>query len=133
MTGKDCWHLCLAHRDILKRPSVGGAHLAAFWGVVIPLIVIILAQFGFIIPHAPANLLSLIQDLAGMALLIGSVYLLVRRMGCADAEGPPRTLLPMILMLVILVSGFLAEGARLSILRRPMGLPGRRPWDGFFP
>ena len=56
------WHglktALLAQRDILKRPSVGGAHLAAFWGVVIPLIVIILAQFGFIIPHAPANLLS---------------------------------------------------------------------------
>ena len=107
----------LAQREILKRPSVGGPHLAAFWGVVIPLIVIILAQFGFIIPHAPANLLSLIQDLAGMALLIGTLLLLIRRSRSADAEGPSRTVLPMILMLVILVSGFLAEGVRLNILQ----------------
>ena len=121
----------LAHRGILRRPSVGGAHLAAFWGVVIPLIVIVLVQFGFIIPHAPANLLSLIQDLAGIALLIGTLLLLVRRMGCADTEGPSRTLLPMILMLVILVSGFLAEGARLSILRAD-GFAWPSPMGWFF-
>ena len=54
----------LAHRGILNRPSVGEAHLAAFWGVIIPLLVIIFAQFGFIIPQAPAKLLHLIQDLA---------------------------------------------------------------------
>ena len=107
----------ITQRDILKRPSVGGAHLAVFWGVVIPLIVIILAQFGFTIPNAPANLLSLVQDLAGIGLLIGTLYLLVRRLGRRDADGPLRTLLPMLLMLLILCSGFLAEGARLSILQ----------------
>jgi Fe-S oxidoreductase/nitrate reductase gamma subunit len=107
----------LAHRGILNRPSVGEAHLAAFWGVIIPLLVIIFAQFGFIIPQAPAKLLHLIQDLAGIALLIGILFLLVRRMGNKDAEGPTRTMLPMVLLLVIVVSGFMAEGARLSILR----------------
>jgi Fe-S oxidoreductase/nitrate reductase gamma subunit len=121
----------LAHRSILSRPSVGSAHLAAFWGVVIPLIVIILVQFGFIIPHAPANVLSLIQDLAGIALLIGILVLLVRRLGYADSGGPTRTLLPMILMLVILVSGFLAEGARLSILRAD-GFTWQSPMGWFF-
>ena len=34
----------LGHGKILKRSTVGGAHLAAFWGVVIPLMVIILAH-----------------------------------------------------------------------------------------
>ena len=121
----------IAHRGILSRPSVGGAHLAAFWGVVIPLIVIILAQFGFIIPYAPANLLSLIQDLAGIALLIGTLVLLIRRMGYTDADGPSRTMLPMILMLVILISGFLAEGARLSILKAD-GFAWQSPMGWFF-
>ena len=107
----------IAHRDILRRPSVGGAHLAAFWGVVIPLIVIILAQFGFVIPQAPAKLLHLVQDLAGIALLIGTLFLLVRRLGSTDAEGPTRTMVPTVLLLVILFSGFMAEGTRLSILR----------------
>ncbi|MGD9016547.1 MAG: hypothetical protein PVH30_04125, partial [Desulfobacterales bacterium] len=98
----------LGHGDILKRPWVGGAHLGAFWGVMIPLTVIILAQFGFVIPHAPANFLSLVQDLAGLVLLIGTAMLLIRRIGEPNAEGPSRTLLPMVLLMVILVSGFLA-------------------------
>jgi Fe-S oxidoreductase/nitrate reductase gamma subunit len=113
----------LGHRDILKRPWVGGAHLGAFWGVMIPLTVIILAQFGFVIPHAPANFLSLVQDLAGLALLIGTAVLLIRRIGGPNAVGPSRTLLPMVLLMVILVSGFLAAGARLSILGT-----GEFPW-----
>lgn len=106
----------LAHREIRKRASVGSAHLMAFWGVVIPLIVIILAQFGFIIPNAPAGFLSLIQDLAGLALLIGTLLLLIRRMKMKDDEGPSRTLSPMIIMLIILISGFFAEGTRLNIV-----------------
>ena len=110
------WSALVAQRDILKRPAVGRGHLAVFWGVIIPLGVIILAQFGFILPLTVAHLLSLIQDLAGLALLLGTVFLLLRRIGRSDVDGPPRTLLPMILLLVILVSGFLAEGARLSIL-----------------
>ncbi len=106
----------LAHRGILKRQSVGRAHLAIFWGVMIPLMVIILAQFGVIIPQAPAHLLSLVQDLAGLALLIGCLFLLLRRFQSTEQYGPPRTLLPMFLLLVIILSGFLAAGARLSIL-----------------
>ncbi len=121
----------LLHRGILRRPSVGGAHLAAFWGVLIPLIVIILVQFGFIIPQAPAKLLSLVQDLAGIALLIGTLFLLFRRLGSTDAEGPSRTMVPMVLLLVILVSGFMAEGTRLSILRAD-GVPWASPMGWFF-
>ncbi len=109
----------LGQRTILRRPSVGGAHMAAFWGVILPLAVIILAQFGFIIPQVPAAVLSLVQDIAGLALLVGTLYLLVRRLGQSDPDGPPRTLLPMVVMLVILVSGFLAAGARLHILDTP--------------
>jgi Fe-S oxidoreductase/nitrate reductase gamma subunit len=106
----------LAHRGILERPAVGLGHLAAFWGVVIPLFVIIVAQFGFTIPNVPARLLSLIQDLAGAALLVGTAYLLKRRIGLDETGGPSRTLLPLILLLVIVISGFLAAGARMSIL-----------------
>ncbi|MEJ2153698.1 MAG: heterodisulfide reductase-related iron-sulfur binding cluster [Desulfobacteraceae bacterium] len=117
----------LGHGSILRRPDVGGAHLAVFWGVVLPLAVIILAQFGFIIPKAPAALLSFVQDLAGVALLIGTLYLLIRRMGRTETVGPRGTLLPMVLMLIILVSGFLAEGARLSIVA-PDGFPMTSPF-----
>lgn len=119
------------HREILKRPFVGGAHVAALWGVVIPLIVIIAAQFGFIIPQAPADLLSLVQDVAGIALLIGILYLMFRRIGSADSQGPARTLLPMVLLLVIVLSGFLAAGARMSILQTT-AMPWQSPAGWLF-
>jgi Fe-S oxidoreductase/nitrate reductase gamma subunit len=119
------------HREILKRPFVGGAHMAALWGVVIPLIVIIAAQFGFIIPQAPADLLSLVQDVAGIALLIGILYLMFRRIGSADSQGPARTLLPMVLLLVIVLSGFLAAGARMSILQTT-AMPWQSPVGWLF-
>ncbi len=104
------------HREIFKRPNVGWAHLAVFWGVVLPMIIAILAQMGFTIPKFPAALLSVTQDLAGVALIAGSLFLLLRRMGIREAGGPLRTRLPMILLLIIGFSGFLSEGARLSLV-----------------
>ena len=121
----------LKHRDLLKRPSVGTAHLAAFWGVVIPLVVIIAAQFGFIIPQAPADLLSLIQDVAGIVLLTGVLYFMFRRLASAESEGPSRTLAPMVLLLVIVLSGFLAEGARMRILQTT-AIPWQSPAGWLF-
>jgi len=120
-----------SHSDILKRPQVGWAHLGVFWGVVLPLAVILLAQLGFTIPALPAGLLSLTQDLAGIALLTGILYLLVRRLRMADAPGPARTLLPMAMLLVILLTGFFAEGARLQILEASI-FPWTSPVGWFF-
>lgn len=110
------WTYLSGHRDILRRPSVGMAHLAAFWGVILPLALILLAQFGGAIPGVPARLLSVIQDLTGAVLLAGVIYFLIRRMGLREADGPRGTLFPAALLLIIVVSGFLAEGARLNLL-----------------
>jgi Fe-S oxidoreductase/nitrate reductase gamma subunit len=112
------------HREIFRRPDVGWAHLAVFWGVVLPMIIIVLAQLGFAIPKFPAAILSIIQDLAGVALIAGSLFLLLRRAGIREAGGPVRTRLPMILLLVIGFSGFLAAGARISL-----GAEGSMPWS----
>lgn len=105
------------HRDIRQRFWVGSAHWILFWGMLLPLVVIILAQFGFTIPHAPARILSLLQDLAGGTMLIGTVLLFIRRLKAIDPQGPSRTFAPLLMLLIILTTGFLAEGARLSILR----------------
>lgn len=120
----------IGHSTILRRPDVGKGHLAVFWGVIIPLAVVILIQFGLTIPKTPAALLSLVQDLAGLALLIGTIYLIKRRLGQTETTGPRGTLLPMVIMLVILVSGFLAEGARLSIIK-PESFPLTSPFGWF--
>lgn len=103
------------HAEILKRPNVGLAHMAVFWGFVLPMTVIILAQFGFSIPNAPALILSLLQEAAGIVMLAGTFYLFFRRIQSGESEGPKRTIIPMFIMLVILVSGFLAEASRIRI------------------
>ena len=105
----------LDHGKILKNRQPGRAHLMVFWGFLVPLFVIILAQFNFNLPPIPARILSLLADILGMAFLGGGLFFLVRRMKSTDPLGPKRALLPLFILLIILITGFLAEGARLSI------------------
>lgn len=148
------WKLLLntliTHSDIRKRPVVGLAHLAILWGFILPLGVALIAQFGYALQTAPARMLSLLQETAGILMLAGTIYLLKRRIlihrnrtgkstepettgvkgvdttasayagksGTYQpdrANGPGRTILPMILLILILISGFLAEALRISI------------------
>jgi len=106
----------LQQREILRRPAVGVAHICVFWGVVLPMLVIIAAQFGFILPVRLSHILHLLQDILGLFMLLGTLYLLKRRLRLSSEQGPQRTVLLIGVLLTILVSGFLAEGARLGIL-----------------
>lgn len=108
-------HYLVKHTEIRKRPAVGTAHMAVFWGFFLPLAIIIAAQFGISIPDAPALVLSLLQDTIGIAMLAGILYLFFRRIQSGETDGPERTIIPMFILLIILVSGFLAEASRLSI------------------
>ena len=116
------WRDLLAYifkqREIARRPAVGAAHAAVFWGVVLPMIVIIAAQFGFVLPEALSRLLHLLQDAFGVILLAGTLYLLARRLKLSSSScpGPQRTTLLMGMLTIIAITGFLAEGARLKIL-----------------
>ena len=104
---KGLFKYILGHAKILKKPGPGRAHLMLFWGFTVPMIVIILAQLGFTIPIIPARLLSLLADLLGIALLAGTLFFLVKR---------KRSFVPLFLFLFILLTGFAAEGTRLSIV-----------------
>jgi Fe-S oxidoreductase/nitrate reductase gamma subunit len=106
----------LGQKKILKDWKPGVAHLMVFWGFVVPLLIIIAAHFGFIIPPIPARILSLLTDILGIALLVGTLFFLARRARSTGPRGPKRVVLPIILLLVISGTGFLAEGTRLSIV-----------------
>jgi Fe-S oxidoreductase/nitrate reductase gamma subunit len=111
----------LGHAKILKDPGPGRAHLMLFWGFTVPMIVIILAQFGFTIPIIPARMLSLLADLLGIAFLAGTLFFLLRRRtGERELKKP---WIPLFLFLAILLTGFAAEGTRLSILHPTF------PWE----
>jgi Fe-S oxidoreductase/nitrate reductase gamma subunit len=106
----------LGQKSILRDWKPGIAHLLVFWGFAVPLLIIILAHFGFTIPLVSARILSLLTDILGIALLAGTLFFAARRVRSTDSMAPKRTVFPLILLLIILGTGFLAEGTRLSIV-----------------
>ena len=106
----------VGHRQILRNPFSGTAHVLLFWGVVIPLLVIILSQFPLTMPKVPSQILSLVTDVLGIALLIGVLFFLIRRIRSRDPVKPKKALFPILVLLFVLLTGFLAEGTRLSIM-----------------
>ena len=113
------------HDKILQNRKAGWAHLFVFFGFLIPLVVIILSQFDFAMPVPVARLLSLLTELLGLAMLVGLVYFLLRRFGVAEPRAPKKTIFPVMVLLFIIVTGFLAEGTRLAIV--PAGFSWSSP------
>ena len=107
----------IGHSKIRRERWPGTAHMLLFWGFFITLILLLLSQFALIFPSHLAGTLSLIRDLAGMAMLTGTLYFLFRRIFNRGPGKPERSLLPLIILLAILITGFLAEGGRLAILQ----------------
>ncbi len=105
----------LGHKKILKNPVKGTLHLAAFWGCILPVVVIVFAQTCLTLPAVLASVLSLILDIVGIVFLTASVIFIIKRLSANDPSGPKKSLLPLFILFVILVTGFLAEGFRLSI------------------
>ena len=106
----------LTSGKILKRPLQGSAHVLVFWGVVLPALVVLASQFHPRLPETLSKLLSLFLDLLGLAMLCALVFMVARRWKKREEAGPKRTAIPALTLLGILFTGFLAEGARLSIL-----------------
>jgi len=104
------------HEKIMKNRYAGMAHLAIILGFLFQLTIVILAQFGFTPPHLPSRLLSLLTDLLGITMLIGVLFYLARRLKSTAPRTSKRTILPLVVLLLILITGFLAEGARLRIV-----------------
>lgn len=109
----------LLHRKILQNRASGLAHLFIFWGFFIPLIIVLIAQFRLVWTPLPARILSLALDLVGMLAVAGIVLLLGRHF---TSKNPHKkaSALHLWLLLAIFLSGFMAEGARLSITGPPI-------------
>ena len=110
----------LGHRKIAKRRAAGIAHLAIFLGVGGFLLIVVLAQLPITISAIAAGILSLGLDVIGIVMLAGTVFFIIRRIRSnrisSDGVTPQRALFPSIILLIILITGFLAEGTRISIV-----------------
>ncbi|MFC1839455.1 (Fe-S)-binding protein [Thermodesulfobacteriota bacterium] len=103
------------HKKILNNPVPGGLHLTVFWGFLLPLIIIILAQTCFTLPHFISSVLSFVLDITGVLFFAAVFVFLIRRIISNDPLGPKNSILPVLILLIVLITGFMAEGFRLSI------------------
>jgi Fe-S oxidoreductase/nitrate reductase gamma subunit len=110
----------IGQQQILKRRYAGVAHLFLFWSIAVFLLVIIVAQFPLTIPATAARILSLGLDILGAVMLAGIVFFLIRRSRSkresADKVLPQKVLFPAIILMIILITGFVAAGTRMSIV-----------------
>jgi ferredoxin len=104
------------HKTILKKPLPGVLHLLVFYGCVLPVLIVILAQTPLTMPAILSSIISLLLDIAGLFFLIVAGVFFTRRVISGDPLGPKESLLPLFLLVLILLSGFMAEGIRLSIV-----------------
>ena len=124
----------LNHQKVLQNPLKGMAHLLVFWGFVYALLMGILPQFGVRLPSSVAGALSLFSDLLGLALFCGLLFFLLRRINSDSQAGPKRVIAPVILLLVMVLSGFLAEGTQAFHYGYPVAMacpPGRSAGPGY--
>ena len=105
----------LGQKRILERRSAGLAHLFLFWGLIIPITIVIIAQFGVTMPLVVSQLVSLLMDMLGVAFLLGILFFLIRLGQSKDPHPPKRKVLPILVLFFILLTGFLTESTRLSI------------------
>ena len=108
-------------RRVVKEKGPGFMHLAIFWGMLFCLLattfVALQADFGLQILYGDFYLyfISLAVDLAGFVCIIGVVIALVRRLGHfnKNLDSEPADILILVLLLIILISGFVTEGLRI--------------------
>ncbi len=55
----------VGHRRILRYRGRGLAHLLVFWGLILPLVVVMAAQFRVVLPSGLSVAVSLLLDLMG--------------------------------------------------------------------
>jgi len=93
-------------------------HLCVICGVILPLIVVTVAQFGPRLPLWIGAGLSLLLDLVGLLAVVGTSILIFKRAHHNKSQtgiSLPYPFLALGLLLSILLTGFMAEGLRLSI------------------
>jgi Fe-S oxidoreductase/nitrate reductase gamma subunit len=119
----------LFHGRILKEPYPGITHLFLFWGFVVLLLGtllifiqedITLLLFGTTFIHGSFYLVfSFVLDLFGLLAVIGLILLAFRRYVLRPdrLDNKPEDLISLVLVFLVLLTGFLSEGIRIAVTR----------------
>lgn len=106
------------HKKIRRKSRAGRSHIALFAGLLVPFLLVLIAQAGFRIHTAGAVFLSLLTDLLGLAIMAGGIFFIARWYRREPSERSGKVLFSLLLLILIVITGFLAEGARLSIMEQ---------------
>lgn len=106
----------LNHKTILRKPVVGILHVVVFWGCLLPIMIIILAQTRLIMPGLLSCIISVLLDIVGILFLAAAIIIFIRRATSKDNIGQKVSLLPILILIMILITGFMIEGIRLGIV-----------------
>jgi Fe-S oxidoreductase/nitrate reductase gamma subunit len=117
----DLLRMVLGQKKLLARPMVGLAHLFLVWGFMIFILIVILAQTPLKVTPLAAQVISLLLDVTGFCMLAAVLFFVIRRIVIANRRNDlrlhKRTLLPLVGLLAILLSGFFAEGTRFNLIQ----------------
>ena len=108
----------IAHRRVLQDLYPGVIHLLIFLGFIVPFTVIVITQFIFTLPIALARLISLILDIIALAAIVSLILAIYRRYITRPSRlnNRPDDLLYLILILLIVLTGIILEGLRISVI-----------------
>jgi Fe-S oxidoreductase/nitrate reductase gamma subunit len=103
-------------RKVLEDRYAGISHLFIFWGVIVTFIVVMIAQLRPTMPLWLARGLSLLLDVVGVFALLGTVMLLMKKHGNEhERRYQKNSWIHLWILLCIVLTGFFAEGQRLSL------------------
>jgi Fe-S oxidoreductase/nitrate reductase gamma subunit len=100
---------------MLKNPLPGVLHLIVFYGFIFTLFILLLAQTGLVFSNTVSVIISYVLDILGLLSAVAVLVFLIRRIFSSDIHGPQKSILPLLVLLLILATGFMAEGFRISI------------------
>jgi Fe-S oxidoreductase/nitrate reductase gamma subunit len=108
----------IIHKRILQEPYPGVIHLLIFLGFIVPLTVMVITQFMFTLPLLLARLLSLLLEIIALGATVCLILALYRRYinRPSRLDNQPDDLTILILILLVLLTGFILEGLRLSVI-----------------
>lgn len=115
-----------AHKRILKETAPGISHLALFWGFVVfafgTFFVALEADIGLPLMRGWFYLiLSLVLDIFGILAILGILFLIYRRYVTKPdrLDNKPEDAISLVLILLILLTGFALEGIRIIATNDP--------------
>ena len=108
----------IAHRKILQDLYPGSLHLFIFLGFLVPLGFVVITQFMFTLPVSIARLLSLALDTIAFAAIVSLLLTIHRRYVTRPSrlDNKPDDFKALALILLILLTGIVLEGLRLSVI-----------------